>query len=54
MDSFYEELEHVFDKFSKYHTKILLDFSTKVGREEILKPTTGSNSIHQIINGNGV
>jgi hypothetical protein len=23
-DSFYEELEHVFDKFSKYHMKILL------------------------------
>jgi hypothetical protein len=23
-DSFYEELEHVFDKFPKYHMKILL------------------------------
>jgi hypothetical protein len=33
-DSFYEELEHVFDKFPKYHTKVLLgDFSAKVGRK---------------------
>ena len=33
-DSFYEELEQVFDHFPKYHTKILLgDFNAKVGRE---------------------
>jgi hypothetical protein len=33
-DSFYEELEGVFDKFPKYHMKILLgDFIAKVGRE---------------------
>jgi hypothetical protein len=39
-DSFYEELERVFDKFPKYHTKILLgDFNAKVGREDIFKPT---------------
>ena len=32
-DSFYEELEQVFDHFPKYHTKILLgDFNAKVGR----------------------
>jgi hypothetical protein len=24
-DSFYEEVEHVFDKFPKYHMKVLLD-----------------------------
>jgi hypothetical protein len=36
-DSLYEELECVFDKFPKYHMKILLgDFSAKVGREDIL------------------
>jgi hypothetical protein len=30
-DSFYEKLERVFDKFPKYHMKILLaDFSAKV------------------------
>jgi hypothetical protein len=32
-DSFYEQLEYIFDKFPKYHMKILLgDFSAKVGR----------------------
>jgi hypothetical protein len=30
MDRFYKELEHVFDKFPKYHMKILLgDFNAK-------------------------
>jgi hypothetical protein len=39
-DSFYEEVERVFDKFPKYHMKILLrDFNAKVGREDIFKPT---------------
>jgi hypothetical protein len=39
-DSFYEELECVFDKFPKYHMKILLgDFNAKVGREDIFKLT---------------
>jgi hypothetical protein len=33
-DRFYEELEHVFEKFPKYHIKILLgDFSAKVGKK---------------------
>jgi hypothetical protein len=33
-DSFYEELEHAFDKFPKYYVKILLgDFNHKVGTE---------------------
>jgi hypothetical protein len=32
-DSFYEELERLFDKFPKYRMKILLgDFSAKVGK----------------------
>jgi hypothetical protein len=40
---FYEELEQVFNKFPKYHTKILLgDFSAKVGREDIFKSTTAN------------
>jgi hypothetical protein len=39
-DSLYEELEREFDKFPKYHTKILLgDFNAKVGKEDIFKPT---------------
>jgi hypothetical protein len=54
-DSFYEELEHVFYKFPKYHMKNLLgDFSAKVGREDIFKPTIGNESLHEISNDNGV
>ena len=54
-DSFYEELEQVFDHFPKYDMKILLgDFITKVGRENIFKPTIGNESLHQDSNDNGV
>jgi len=54
-DSFYEELEEVFDHFPKYHLKILLgDFNAKVGRENIFKPTTGQESLHQDSNDYGV
>jgi hypothetical protein len=35
--SFCEELERVFKEISKYHTKILLDFNAKVGKEDFLK-----------------
>jgi hypothetical protein len=53
--SFYEELERVFDKFPKYHLKILLgDFNAKVGRQDIFKPTIGNESFHEISNDNGV
>jgi hypothetical protein len=35
--------------------KILLgDFSDKVGREDIFKPTIGNESLHEISNDNGV
>jgi hypothetical protein len=40
-DSFYKELEQVFDQFPRYHMKILLDFNVKVGREDIFKPIIG-------------
>jgi hypothetical protein len=54
-DSFYAELEHVFDKLSKYHMKILLGgFKGKVGREDIFKLTIGNESLHKISNDNGV
>jgi hypothetical protein len=54
-DRFYEELEQVFDKFPKYHIKILLaDFNAKVGREDIFKPTIGNERLHAISNDNGV
>jgi hypothetical protein len=52
-DMFYEELENVFDIFPKYHMEILLgDFIAKVGSEDIFKPTTGNESLHEIINDN--
>jgi exonuclease III len=55
MDSFYEELERVFDEFLKYNMKILLgDFNAKVGREDIFKPKIGTESLHEINNDNGV
>jgi hypothetical protein len=54
-DRFYEELESVFDKFPKYHMKILLeDFNAKVCREDLFKPTIGDGSLHEISNDNGV
>jgi hypothetical protein len=38
-DSFYKELEYVFDKFPNYHMKILLGYlSVKAGREDIFIP----------------
>jgi hypothetical protein len=44
-DSFYEDLERVFDKFPKNNTKNLLgDFNAKVGREDIFKPTFGNET----------
>jgi hypothetical protein len=52
--SFYEEMERIFDKFPKFHMKILLvDLNAKVGREDIFKPTIGSDSLHENINDNG-
>ena len=54
-NSFYEELEKVFDYFPKYHMKILLgDFSAKVKRENVFKPTIGYESLHQDNDDNGV
>jgi hypothetical protein len=54
-DRLYEELEHVFDKFPKYHMKMLLgDFNVKVGRERVFKPTIGHESLHEISDDNGV
>jgi hypothetical protein len=42
-DSFYEELEHKFEKFPKYHMNILLgNFNAKVDREDIFEPTIGN------------
>jgi endonuclease/exonuclease/phosphatase family metal-dependent hydrolase len=54
-DSFCEELECVFDQFTRYDMKILLgDFNAKVGRENIFKLTVRNKSLHEINNENGV
>jgi hypothetical protein len=54
-DSIYKELERVFDKFPKYHMKILPgEFNAKVTREVIFKPTIWNESLHEISNDNGV
>jgi hypothetical protein len=39
----------VFDKFPKYHMKLLLgDFNAKVGREDIFKSTFQNESLYEI------
>jgi hypothetical protein len=54
-DSFYKELEQVFDQFTGYHMKILMGhFNAKVGEEDIFKPIIGSNSLHEASNDNRV
>jgi hypothetical protein len=54
-DSFYEELEQVFDQFPRYHIKILLgNFNVKVGREDIFKLIIGNESLHEASNDNRV
>ena len=47
--------KQVFNHFQKYHMKMLLgEFNTKVGRENIFKPTNGQESVHQDSNDNGI
>jgi len=54
-DSFYGELEQVFDHYRNYRKKFMLeDFNAKVGRENIFKKTMGSESLHQDSNDNCV
>jgi hypothetical protein len=53
-DSFYEELQHVFEQFPTYHVKILLGFIVKVGREVIFQLIVGNGSLHEISKDNRV
>jgi hypothetical protein len=54
-DRFYDELDQVFDHFPKSRVKIPFgDCNTKLGREDIFKPTTGNDSLHQDSNDNSV
>jgi hypothetical protein len=54
-NNIYDKLEHVLDKFPKYHLKILLlvDLNAKIGRENIFEPTIGNENVHKISNNNG-
>jgi exonuclease III len=54
-DSFYKELERVFNKVPEYNMKILLgDLNTNVGKEDISKPAIVNESLHEISKDNGV
>jgi hypothetical protein len=54
-DSFYKELEQVFDQFPGYHMKILMgDINAQVGREDIFKLIIGNESLHEASNDDGV
>jgi hypothetical protein len=49
-----KELERGFDRFPKYHAKILSwGFVAAVGTEDIFKPT-GNENLHEISNDNSV
>jgi hypothetical protein len=51
-DSFYEELERVFDKVPKYQMKNLLgNFNSKVGRKDIFNLINVNENLHEINNG---
>jgi exonuclease III len=51
---FYEELEEVFDQFSRCHMKVLMgDFNAKVGTEDIFRPIIGNESLYEASNDMG-
>jgi hypothetical protein len=47
-DNFYKESVCVLDKFPEHHMKMLLDFNSKVHREDIFKSLTRNESLHRI------
>jgi exonuclease III len=54
-DSFYEELEQVFNNFPEYHVKILLgDFNAKLGKEDIFNLIIGNESLQVDSNDNDI
>jgi hypothetical protein len=54
-DSFYKELEQVFDHFPRYYMNTLLgDFNAEIGREDIFKPVIGNERLHEVSNGNRI
>ncbi|XP_072937456.1 uncharacterized protein [Epargyreus clarus] len=54
-DTFYADLELVYDQAPEYDIKIVLgDFNAKIGKEEIFFPTIGRHSKHDQSTDNGV
>jgi hypothetical protein len=54
-ESFYGELEQIFDQFPRCHKKIFLGaFNAKAGREDIFKKINSNESLHEVSNDNGV
>jgi hypothetical protein len=53
-DSIYKRPKCVFDQVLKSYIKILLDFSAKVGREDIFKPAVENEILHESSNDNEV
>jgi hypothetical protein len=54
-DSFYEELEHVFDQFTRYHMKNFARRFKCKGREgRLVKPIIGNESLREASKDNGV
>jgi hypothetical protein len=53
-ESFYKELECVFNEFPKYHEHFGRRFQCQIGMEDIFKPTVRNESLHEISNDNGV
>ncbi|XP_045494840.1 craniofacial development protein 2-like [Colias croceus] len=54
-DSFYDDLENVYEQAPQYDVKILLgDFNAKVGKEEVFMPAIGRHSKHDRSNDNGI
>jgi hypothetical protein len=52
--SFYEELERIFDKLSKYHENFVSKFYCQSRQRSHFKLTAGNESLHEISNDNGV
>jgi hypothetical protein len=54
-DSFYEELDLLFEHFPTYHLKVLLGhFNAKLGKKNIFKTTIRNENLHQYSIDNGV